>query len=131
MIDRAPVSAVHDEIGRAIVNGAYLVHRELGPGLLENVYEECLRHEILKCELRVATQVAMPIRYDDLRFDIGFRLDMIVQDSVIVEIKSVERLLPVHEAQLLTYLKLTGKRLGYLINFNVATIKQGIKRMVL
>jgi GxxExxY protein len=127
----APIPRELDEIGRAIVNGAYRVHTALGPGLLENIYQPCLRHEIGKAGLAVREQVPVPLSYDGLHFEVGYRLDLVVEDAVIVEIKAVEKLLPVHIAQLLTYMKLAGKRLGYLINFNVPMIKDGIKRFAL
>ena len=126
-----PVSAKEDEIGKIIVNSSYVVHSKLGPGLLEKIYESCLEYEIKKSGLKVSRQVNIPISYDDMIFDEGLRIDLLVDDLVICEIKAVDQLIPVHNAQLLTYLKLTGKRLGYLINFNVPIIKQGIKRVVL
>ena len=126
-----PVSAKEDEIGKIIVNSSYVVHSKLGPGLLEKIYESCLEYEIKKSGLKVSRQVTIPISYDDMIFDEGLRIDLLVDDLVICEIKAVDQLIPVHNAQLLTYLKLTGKRLGYLINFNVPIIKQGIKRVVL
>jgi GxxExxY protein len=120
-----------DDVAKAVVDAAYAVHSALGAGLLESVYEACLTHELKKRALKVASQVSLPIVYDGIRLDAGLRLDMLVEDCVIVELKAVDTLLPVHQAQILTYLKLTGHRLGLLINFNVPVIRQGIKRMVL
>jgi GxxExxY protein len=120
-----------DRVAKAIVDAAYAVHNTLGPGLLESVYEVCPAHELKKRGLKTASQVSLPIMYDGLRLDAGLRLDMLVEDCVIVELKAVETLLPIHQAQVLTYLKLTGHRLGLLINFNVPVIRHGIKRMVL
>ncbi|HYD50763.1 MAG TPA: GxxExxY protein [Terriglobales bacterium] len=120
-----------ERVATAVVNAAYSVHRRLGPGLLESVYEICLAHELRKSGLGVRSQVAVPVMYDGLQLDAGFRIDLLVGESVIVELKAIERLMPVHTAQVLTYLKLTGYRLGFLINFNVELIKQGIKRIAL
>ena len=120
-----------EEVAREIVDSALSVHRELGPGLLENAYEVCLGHELKSRGLRVEHQIAQPIRYNSIELDAGYRLDLVVEDTVIIELKAVESILPVHQAQLLTYLKLSGKTLGFLINFNVALIKSGIKRVVL
>ncbi len=127
----APVSAREDQIGTAIVDAAYTVHRALGPGLLEHVYEVCFCHELSKRGLSFEQQVTVPIVYDGIRFQEGLRLDVLVEGLVICELKAVDTMNPVYQAQLLTYLKLTGKRLGYLINFNAPLIKQGIKRLVL
>jgi GxxExxY protein len=118
-----------DRVARAIVDAAFVVHSTLGPGLLESVYEICLTHELVKRGLRVSRQVSLPVHYDGIRLDAGLRLDMVVEDCVVVELKAVEGILPVHQAQLLTYLKLSGHRLGLLINFNSALIRDGIKRM--
>jgi GxxExxY protein len=120
-----------DRVAREIVDAAFQVHSRLGPGLLESVYEVCLEYELKKRKLAVARQVSLPVKYDEIEVDAGLRLDLLVEDCVIVELKSVESLLPVHRAQILTYLKLTGLRLGLLINFNVGVIKDGIKRIVL
>ena len=121
---------VENEIAKVILDSAFRVHRALGPGLLESVYELALAHELQKRELRVARQVPVPIEYDGLTFDQGFRADLIVEDRVIVELKSVETVQPVHKKQLLTYLKLSGCRLGLLINFGEALLKDGITRVV-
>ena len=119
-----------DAIGRQVVDSAVKVHRFLGPGLLESAYEHCLAHELSVRGLQVVRQVPLPIEYDGLVLDAGYRLDLMVEDNVVVEIKSVESLLRLHEAQLLTYLKLSRRRLGYLLNFNVTPMRQGIRRMV-
>ena len=107
------------------------VHRNLGPGLLESAYEECLCHELHLRGLDFKRQVALPLLYKGLKLDCGYKLDLIVQDQIILELKAVEKLLPIHEAQLLTYLRLTGKRVGLLIKFNVPLLTQGIIRRVL
>ena len=126
-----PVTAEIDAIAKATVDAAFRVHQTLGPGLLESVYETCLTHELRKRGHAVATQVSLPVVYDGMTLDAGLRMDMLVADSVIVEVKAVEKTNPVFEAQLLTYLKLTGRRVGLLINFNVPVIRDGIKRVVL
>jgi GxxExxY protein len=127
---RDALPAGTERVAAQIVDAAFKVHSTLGPGLLESVYEACLVHELEKRDLTVRQQMALPVVYDDLRLDAGLRLDLLVEDQVIVELKAVERLLPVFEAQVLTYLKLTDKRLGLLINFNVPRIKNGIKRLI-
>ena len=114
-----------------IIGCAYKVHSQLGPGLLESTYEVCLQHELLKTGLEVARQVALPVVYDDIRLDAGYRIDLIVNKAIIIEIKSVEALAPIHTAQLLTYLKLADKKIGLLINFNETDLKKGIKRLIL
>ncbi|HEY9216854.1 MAG TPA: GxxExxY protein [Phenylobacterium sp.] len=119
-----------DAIGRQVVDGAIQVHRELGPGLLESAYEHCLAHELHSRGLDVARQVALPIHYAGLRLDAGYRLDLLVQGGVLVEVKAVEALSRLHEAQVLTYLKLSGYRLGYLVNFNSVQLRQGLRRFV-
>ncbi len=119
-----------NEASGKIVDCAIKVHRRLGPGLLESTYEACLTYELRKAGLKVETQVALPIIYDEIKIDAGYRIDVLVEDTIIIELKSVERLLPIHEAQLLTYLRLTEKKLGLLINFNVALLKNGIKRII-
>ncbi len=126
-----PFSEREEQVAKAIVDSAYAVHSALGPGLLENIYEVCFCHELAKRGLSYRRQVVVPITYDGITFDEGFRVDVLVEDMVICELKAVEVMHPVFMAQLLTYLKLTGKRLGFLINFNVPVIKQGIKRVVL
>jgi len=119
-----------NEISGAVVNAAMKVHSTIGPGLLENAYEVCLLHELKKRGVNVRSQVTLPVHYDGEVIDIGYRLDLLVEDKVIVELKAAEKLLPIHEAQLLSYLKLSNKQLGLLINFNVLHLKDGIKRMV-
>ncbi len=131
---KAPREKIPDElegIARDIVDAAFKVHTRLGPGLLENVYEICLAHELHLRGRKTERQVILPIQYDNIRIDGGFRLDLLVDESVIVEIKAIEDLLPVHKAQMLTYLKLSRRRLGFLINFNVPVIKDGIRRIIL
>jgi len=119
-----------NEIAKRVVQAAYTVHTRLGPGLLESVYEAVLAHELQKDGLRVARQVPVPVFYETLRFEEGFRVDILVEDSLILELKSVEVVAPVHKKQLLTYLRLAGKRLGLLINFSAPLIKDGISRVV-
>jgi GxxExxY protein len=121
----------HDRVAREIVDSAFAVHSALGPGLLESVYEQCLTHELGTRRLAVERQVAVPVIYRGVRIEAGFRMDLLVESMIAVEIKAVEKVLPVHEAQLLTYLKLSGQSLGILINFNVPRIKDGIRRIVL
>ena len=119
-----------NQVTGAIVTAAMKVHSQLGPGLLENAYEACLAHELRKHGLRVAKQVALPVVYDEERIELGYRIDLLVEDLVIVEIKCVDAINPVHEAQLLSYIRLSGKNVGLLINFHVAHLRDGIKRMV-
>ena len=119
-----------NEIAKEIVDVAFKIHTTFGPGLLESVYETIMAYELQKHGLRVRRQQAIPVIYEDVKMDLGFRADLIVEDKVVVEIKSVEAIAPVHKKQLLTYLRLTDKRLGLLINFNVELIKNGITRVV-
>ena len=119
-----------NQLSSHIVNAAYTIHTTLGPGLLESVYETTLAHELEKRGIKVLRQQALPVVYETIRMDIGFRADLIVGDKVIVEIKSTEAISPVYRKQLLTYLRLTNKRLGLLINFNVEFIRDGITRVV-
>ena len=123
------MTAINDVTG-SVVDGAMKVHTQLGPGLLESAYQACLAYELTKRGLDVQTQVAVPVIYDEVRIDCGYRVDLLVEGSVQVEIKAVSKLLPIHEAQLLSYLKLGGFRAGLLINFHVPRLKEGIKRMV-
>ncbi|HEV8074005.1 MAG TPA: GxxExxY protein [Opitutaceae bacterium] len=118
------------EITEGIIGAAIEVHRHLGPGMLESVYEAVLAYELAQRGLEVERQKAVPLVYKELNFDEGYRLDLLVARQVIVELKCVEALLPIHEAQLLSYLKLTGLKVGLLINFKVPVLKQGIKRLV-
>jgi GxxExxY protein len=119
-----------NEISGQIVDAAMKVHSQLGPGLLESAYEACLFFELNKRGLQVRRQVELPIVDDQVQIEVGYRIDLLVEDAVIVELKVIEHLLPVHEAQLLSYLKLSDKRLGLLINFHVTLLKNGIKRIV-
>jgi GxxExxY protein len=119
-----------NDISYDIRGAAFKVHKELGPGLLESVYETALSYELMEMGYEVKAQLGIPMVYNAIKFDIGFRLDILVNDLVIVEIKSVEALADVHYKQLLTYLKLTGKKLGILINFNSSDLKDSIKRIV-
>lgn len=119
-----------NEIGKIIVDCAYQVHKELGPGLLESTYEACLLYELKKAGLKAESQKALPVVYKDIKLDIGYRIDILVESKVIVENKAVEALNDVHMAQIITYLKLSDNRLGYLINFNVRYFKEGIRRVV-
>jgi GxxExxY protein len=123
-------SATHDVLARQIVDSSFAVHSVLGPGLLESVYQQCLVCELRSRKINIQQQIALPIRYRDTVVEAGLRLDLLADDKVIVEIKAIEKLLPVHEAQLLTYLKLAKKDLGILVNFNVPLIKDGIRRFV-
>lgn len=126
-----PLPKATEVTARAVVDAAIAVHRVLGPGLLESVYEVCLAHELGRRGHAVRTQVALPVVYDTIRLEAGYRIDLMVDESVIVEVKSVEALAPVHDAQLLTYLRLSNRRLGFLMNFNVALLKQGLKRIII
>ena len=125
-----PIPKELERIGKLVVDAAYTVHYNLGPGLLEKVYEICFCHELQKRGLKYKRQVYIPIVYDDIEFDEGLRLDVIVEDVIICELKAIENVNPVWEAQIISHLKLTDKRLGYLINFNVPRIKNGIRRFV-
>jgi GxxExxY protein len=126
-----PLSDKEEEIATKVVDSAYVIHKALGPVVLEKVYEACFCHELSKRGLLYKRQVDVPIIYDGITFDEGLRLDVLIEDLVICELKAVETVNPVWEAQIISYLKLTGKRLGFLINFNVPLIKNGIKRIVL
>ncbi len=126
-----PLSKKEEEIAKAIVDAAYIVHSKLGPGLLERIYEVCFCHELSKKGLHPRRQIDLPIKYDGMVFDEALRLDVLVDDLVVCELKAVDRVNPVWEAQLLSHLKLTHRRLGFLINFNVAVIRNGIKRFIL
>ena len=126
----SPLSDLEEEIGKAVVNAAFRVHMELGPGLLEKVYVACMAYELRKAGYDVKRQVDIPFFYDGLKFDEGLRMDLLVNDLVIVELKAVDLVNPVWVAQIISHLKLTKRRLGYLINFNVPLIKNGIRRFV-
>jgi len=114
-----------------IIGCAYKVHSALGPSLLESTYEVCLAYELEKTGYKVVTQKPVPVVYEGIKLDAGYRIDMLVEDTIVVELKSVDGILPIHKAQLLTYMKLSGHKLGLLINFNVIDLKQGITRMIL
>jgi GxxExxY protein len=119
-----------EQIGALVVDSAMKVHSALGPGLLESAYRACLAHELETRGLMVSQEKSLPIRYEGAEISVGYRIDLLIDDTVIVELKAVERLLPIHTAQLLSYLKLSGCKLGFLINFNVLHLKDGIKRVV-
>jgi GxxExxY protein len=119
-----------ERVGKTVLDAAFKVHTALGPGLLESVYETTVAYEVRKSGLVVATQVLLPIKYDGQELESGFRLDLLIERCVILELKSVTTMNPVYESQLMTYLRLSGVRLGYLINFNVPHLKDGIKRIV-
>ena len=120
-----------ENTSRSVVDAALAVHRALGPGLLESTYEACLAHELERRGHSLAKQIGLPVVYGDVKLEIGYRIDLMVDDCVIVEIKAVDAITPVHKAQLLTYLRLTQRRLGLLINFNVVLLKDGVSRMIL
>ncbi len=126
-----PLSKREEFIAEKIVDAAYTVHKILGPGLLERVYEVCFCHELSKRELKCQRQVDIPITYDGMIFDEGLRIDVLVEELIICELKAVDEMNPVWKAQILSHLKLADKRLGFLINFNVPLIKNGIKRIIL
>jgi len=126
-----PLSKKEEKSAEAIIDSAFTVHKALGPGLLEKVYEVCLCHELSKKDLEFQRQVKIPIEYDGISFDEGLRIDILVEDLVICELKSAEEMHPVWKAQLISYLRLTNKRLGFIINFNVPIIKKGIERIIL
>lgn len=126
-----PVPGDVDRIGRAVLDAAFTVHRTLGPGLLETAYEACLAEELKRAGLHVERQVGVPVAYGDVTLDVGYRLDLLVEGVVIVEIKAIDALASIHTAQVLTYLRFSGVRLGYLINFNTVLLKNGLRRLVL
>lgn len=126
------IKTMHEnQIGTVILDAAFEVHKQLGPGLLESAYECCLVYELLQRNISVQSQLALPVVYKDVKLDCGYRIDIKVNDKVLVEIKVVDALTDIHIAQVLTYMKLSGCKLGYLINFNVRQLKDGIKRLVL
>ena len=125
-MDKDPLNNVTS----GIIGAAIDVHRALGPGLLESAYEACLAYELIQREMKVEQQKPLPLIYRDVQLDCGYRIDLLVDDAVVLEIKSVDSLAPIHQAQLLSYLKLSGCEVGLLINFNVKLLKQGIVRMV-
>ena len=122
---------VHARTTSDILAAAYKVHTRLGPGLLESAYKACLIRELTVAGIKFEAEKLLPVHYDGIRVELGYRIDLIVDDAVIVEIKAIEGILPVHEAQLLSYLRLSGKRVGLLINFNVRSLRQGIRRRIL
>ncbi len=125
-----PMSEEIELLATKVIDAAIKIHKRLGPGLLESVYEKCMACELRKPGLKVETQIVLPFYYDYMKIDEGSRLDMLVEDEMIVEFKAVEKLDPVHKVQVLTYLKLSGKRLGLLLNFNVPLMKEGIHRII-
>lgn len=131
MNEHAPIPEEVERVASAVVEAAFRVHRSLGPGLLESVYEVCLCHELSKLGVPFKRQLTLPVVYDGVRLDAGLRIDILVNDCVVVEIKAVEELAKVHKAQVITYLRLTKKRLGLLINFNTNKLKDGLTRIVL
>ena len=120
-----------DELSNQVIGCALEVHRNLGPGLLESTYEQCLAYEMKVADMRFKLQHPLPVEYKGIKLDCGYRIDVFIEDRIIVELKSVDKILPIHQAQLLTYMKLAGISIGLLINFNVKYLKDGIKRMVL
>jgi GxxExxY protein len=120
-----------NEISGAVVDAAMKVHSALGPGLLESAYAACLRHELIKRGLKVASEVPVPVVYDGIKLEAGYKLDLLVEDTVVVELKAIEALAPIHQAQIISYLKLAGKPIGLLINFHSLHLKDGIKRFVI
>ena len=118
-----------NEVSKEIVDAALKIHKQLGPGLLETAYEECLAYELKKRDLRIEQQKALPLTYEKVKFETGYRIDLLVENKVIVEIKAIDAMNDVHMAQILTYLKLSNCKLGLLINFNVALLKHGLRRV--
>jgi GxxExxY protein len=125
------IDAEKNRLSKEILDCAFHVHTQLGPGLVEKIYEECFAHTLKKRNINFERQKYLPVYFDDTKIDAGLRLDLLVEDKVIVELKACEKIIPVHEAQLHTYLKLSGKSLGLLINFNVSSLKDGIKRIAM
>lgn len=119
-----------NDLSFVVIRCAMKVHTELGPGLLESAYEACLTHELRKNGFKVETQVALPVTYDGIQIDLGYRLDLVVEDQLVIELKAIENVLPVHKAQLLSYLRLSKRKLGLLINFHVTHLREGISRVV-
>lgn len=120
-----------NELTYKIIGCVYKVHSELGPGMLESTYEVCLEYELLKAGVKVERQKALPVVYDDIELEAGYRIDLLVNDQVILELKAVDEIAPIHTAQVMTYLKLSGLKLGLLLNFNVKDMKRGIKRIIM
>lgn len=128
--ETALISAEVNDVGTAVMDAAFSVHRQLGPGLLETVYEHCLAQELTQAGFVVERQVAIPVTYRDAKLDVGFRLDLLVERKVVVEVKAIDALASIHTAQVLTYLRFTQVSLGYLINFNSIMLKDGFRRLV-
>ena len=127
----APIARISaQQVSHAIITAAMKVHTELGPGLLESTYTACLQYELMQAGFRSAAQVGLPVVYRQVKLELGYRMDLLVEDLVVVEVKSVDAISPVHQAQILSYLKLSGKSIGLLINFNVVHLKDGIRRFV-
>jgi GxxExxY protein len=120
----------YEAIAKEVVDACIQVHRALGPGLLESTYQKCLLYELSSRGLKVTSEVSIPVVYKGVELDCGYRIDILVEDVIVLELKSVEKLLPVHSAQIITYLKLANKRLGFLLNFNVSLMKNGLNRFV-
>ena len=120
-----------NKLSYEIIGAIYKVHTELGPGLLESTYEICLEYELLKKGFKVKRQKALPVIYNEIKLEIGYRIDLLVENSIILELKSVDEIAPIHKAQLMTYLKLSGLKLGLLLNFNVKDMKKGINRIIM
>ena len=129
-MDHPRIPADIEAVARSAVDAGMKVHATLGPGLLESTYEYCLAYELQERGIEIRRQVALPIVYEGVKLDAGYRIDLLLAGAIVIEVKSVEALAPIHQAQLLTYLKLSGCRLGFLMNFNVPPFKQGLKRMV-
>ena len=129
--ENEPLPATTERVGRAVLNAAFTVHKALGPGLLESVYEACLAEDLRQAGLRVERQVGVPVAYGEVRMDVGYRLDLLVEAAVVVEIKSIDALASIHTAQVLTCLRFSGVWLGYLINFNTVMLKHSLSRLVL
>ena len=127
----APIPESTEKVGKAVLDAAYKVHTALGPGLLESAYEAPLAYELRKSGLAVATQVAVPVMYEEIKLETAFRIDLLIENCVVVELKAVETMSPIYEAQLMTYLRLSNNRLGFLMNFNVRRLKYGIQRIVI
>jgi len=119
-----------DELSRKVIGLSIEVHRELGPGLLENTYKQCLAYELSQAGINFKIEVELPVKYKNILISCGYRIDLLIEDTLIIELKSVDKILPIHEAQLLTYMKLSGIKTGLLINFNELLLKDGIKRFV-
>ena len=120
-----------DELSNKVLGCAIEVHRELGPGLLESTYEQCLAYELSRAKIPFKVQVELPVEYKEIRLDCGYRIDLLADDQLVVELKSVDQLMPIHEAQILTYMKLASVKVGLLINFNVTILTKGVRRFVL